>query len=391
MAQAVIRARTDLDASGFNKGIQSMQASAMKLKGFVAGAFSVGAIAALAKSTVSAGGDMADLADNLSITTTQLQALQYGFRNTGSDAETMATMLSHLKAKAADAAKEGGGPLVDTFARLGINLEEISDLNPAEQMERIAHSLAMAGENGVVLSDVIDLVGKSGKKATNAITELGKQGLESLIVEAMEAGNVATEKAVRSADKLDDKLGNITQKARVAAINLAGIGADDLPEEPTTQGPKKSAIAAQLREAAQLAKDIEEAEKLRLDTAEKLAAHTEKQKSDTEKIVDLMAELRELNSTVLAYDAGELEKAKLEAAKAAAQIQLDELMSAVSDAEKTSPERQRFDDLRRIGGNLAGGMSKDPRVEMKKLTKTADLQLAELQNISRKIGTGASF
>lgn len=145
MAQAVIRAKTDLDASGFQRGINSMQAGAMKLKGFVAGAFSVGAIAALGKATISAGGDIADMADNIGVTTDELQALQFGFRNAGAEAGALEQILFKIKQQSADAALEGeASSAAKAFKALGIELDEVSNLTQAEKLEKIARAFVRA-------------------------------------------------------------------------------------------------------------------------------------------------------------------------------------------------------------------------------------------------------
>lgn len=219
---------------------------------------------------------------------------------------------------------------------------------------------------------------------------LGREGVGGFLMSALDAGNVVSEAAIRAADKADDKLQNVIKSAQRAAIEVTGTFADEPDGKPP--GPKKSDIDAQIRAQRQANSENAAADELRKSTAEKLARHNEKMMSDSERMVFLMGELRRLNETVLAFDAGQLEMAKLEAAKADAQIELDELKRQVGEAESKQEDSPRFDDLRRIGGNLfSRALSQDPRTEQKKLVKTADQQLEELKNISRKVGSGATF
>lgn len=389
MAQAVIRAKTDLDASGFQKGISAMQSSAAKLKGFVAGAFSVGAVAALAKSTISAGGDIADMADNLRVTTDELQALEFGFRNAGAEAGQVVALLEKLKTVSAQAALEGeSSEAAKNFEALGISLEEVSDLTNAEKLERIAKAYNASGKSAAVYASVLGLLGKQGNKTESALVALGEQGVSGFLMDALNAGTVASEAAIRAADKADDKLQNMIAAAKRAAIEVAGVVADE--PEKKLGGKKQSELDAEVRAVEQRKKDEAEAAKIREDTAQRMEKHNAKMMSDSERMVFLMGEVRRLDALSAAYFGEELELAKIESQIADAKIELDELKRQ-SDSVDMERDDRRFDDLRRIGGNLAGRMSQDPRIEMKKVAKTADEQLRVLQDISRKIGQGASF
>lgn len=97
MAQAVIRARTDLDASGFNKGISAMQASATRLKGFVAGAFSVGAMAGFTKHSLDLAGNLNDVADQFGMTASEVDGFTRAVQNAGGSSKTASTILNALK------------------------------------------------------------------------------------------------------------------------------------------------------------------------------------------------------------------------------------------------------------------------------------------------------
>lgn len=389
MAQAVIRARTDLDASGFQKGISAMQAGAMKLKGFVAGAFSVGAIAALAKGTISAGGDIADMADNLRVTTDELQALEFGFRNAGAEAGQVVSLLERIKSTSATAAMEGdASSAAKAYAALGISLEEISDLTSAEKLERIAKAYNDSGKSAAVYASVLDILGKQGNKTENALVALGEQGVGGFLMDALNAGTVASEAAVRAADKADDKLNNLIAAAKRAAIEVAGVGADD--PEPKPEGRKQSEIDAEVRAENKKRENEKEAAKLREETAQKLEKHNAKMMSDSERMVFLIGEMRRLDALTAAYFGDDLELAKIESQIADAKIELED-MKRQAESEKPEVEAMRYDELRRIGGNLAGAQSRDPREELKKARKTADEQLAVLQEINRKVGQGASL
>ena len=122
MSEAV-RARMELDATGFQQGLAKAGASLNafatgqlgSIKGMLAGAFTVGAIGRLATDAISLGGKFDDLSKRTGISAEELQRLDYAAQQNGSSIEAMVGGLQKLAVARQKALADPGGEAAAAF------------------------------------------------------------------------------------------------------------------------------------------------------------------------------------------------------------------------------------------------------------------------------------
>ena len=104
-----------LDGSGFSRGLNKAKGEASTfanglggIKNAIAGAFSVGAITALAKKTIEYASHLDELADRLGVTTEYLQEMQFITKSNGGSIDDLTKSFEKLGA-ARMAALNGNG------------------------------------------------------------------------------------------------------------------------------------------------------------------------------------------------------------------------------------------------------------------------------------------
>jgi len=258
MAFLSIMARFGMDATGFKAGIKQVESASKglsrdlngNLKGAIAGAFGTAAIVAAGKATMDYAGQIADLSERLGVSTDALQEMDFAARLTGTNLETFTGFLEKLSVSREEAL-QGNDELRDSFARLGVSLEDLR----TKRLEDLTRQIGRAIQGGDVQQLMPALKGVGGRGA-GALAPTFRMGLE-------EAGQQA--------------------RAANAIISAEDIAALD------EAGDKASAMFSILR--AQLAPAIAWA---------------------SEKMIDFVYAIRLLGSQLASLDSGKVQKAQLE-------------------------------------------------------------------------------
>ena len=212
-------ARLGLDGSNFETGILRAQGVGQKFAGFlksevggaIAGAFSVGAVVAFGKSVINAADNIGDLADQLNITTDDVQRLQVLATQTGVKFEKMSGAI--LKVNEARAkALEGDGPERKAFASLGVSLGMLSDRNTTnlQLVEKIGQGYLASGKSVEKQAALTDLLSVKLVTAAGAIADIQKLGPIKLI----------SEDQIKKLSEANDKLDEAKRRAIVAGAPL---------------------------------------------------------------------------------------------------------------------------------------------------------------------------
>lgn len=196
----------------FAKGIvdrtKSLLASVFNLKTAVLGL----AASFLSLSTVKAFGEQADallkLSSSTGDTVENLSELQAAFDLAGVKAENFDVVLRALLTQARKAQTDGTDKLRDSFADLGVSLEDLQRLGPAQLFEKLAAGLEQFGtaqERAVALGKILP------KQFLDLLPILGGglQKFQAAIVEAREAGATVTQNQARISERLNDSLSKI--------------------------------------------------------------------------------------------------------------------------------------------------------------------------------------
>ena len=207
MAFLSIMARFGMDATGFKAGIKQVESASKglsrdlnaNLKGAIAGAFGTAAIVAAGKATMDYAGQIADLSERLGVSTDALQEMDFAARLTGTNLETFTGFLEKLSVSREEAL-QGNDELRDSFARLGVSLEDLR----TKRLEDLTRQIGRAIQGGDVQQLMPALKGVGGRGA-GALAPTFKLGLEEAGQQARSANAIISAEDIAALDEAGDK------------------------------------------------------------------------------------------------------------------------------------------------------------------------------------------
>jgi hypothetical protein len=186
-------------------------AAAAVVAALVAVAAGVFAIGKAAAGTID---KMADMADGLGVSTQSLQRLQYVAALSGIEADTFNLKLGKLQASI-ESSKSGTGAAADAINELGLSYQELSAMNPDEQM--LALSTAFKQYNGNVPKITLGnaLFGKNSAQFVNMMN----QGGDAIRRTGKEA-QVFSDGQIKDAEKFDRAWNTMTNAFEAVWVQL---------------------------------------------------------------------------------------------------------------------------------------------------------------------------
>lgn len=190
-----------------------------------AGGAVVGPILGAAKLFTDVGDAIGDAAARTGLLIRDVQTLGFAAEQSGADFETLETGIKTMQ-KQLHAAATGGKGAVELLAEIGIKLEDIQSLNPAEQFRMIADRIGAVNDPAKRTALALEMFGKSGQKLVPLLSA-GRAGIMALEKEAESLGIVLSTEAVAAAQEFDDasKKMWVTLKAVGVQIGAAVIPA----------------------------------------------------------------------------------------------------------------------------------------------------------------------
>mgnify|MGYP003603985380 CR=1 FL=1 len=172
----------------------------------IAGAFSVGAIAAFSNSIKRYAEEQADAVAVTGATTTSIQALNAVAQDNAADSEKMRAGLEKVR-NAQISALESSGASRTAFEKLGITMAEIEAVGADRVFELIGTRIATAENKTQALAAAGDILGaKLINKLLPALQVVGTEGLDELNKRMTESGRVMDAKIIAKIDVLSDKI-----------------------------------------------------------------------------------------------------------------------------------------------------------------------------------------
>lgn len=190
---------TELD-TGLKKAESGIQGWSSKIGGYLAGAFTVGAVVNFTKHVADAAGQVGDLADQLGITVEQVQALQRAADHSGVAFDKYANALGKIRKLKADFAA-GDATAQGVFQKTGLN-PNADEFTLLQQI------------GGLPDAKAFEILDAKSARLKDSLKEIGQIPR----VELMTAENVAI------LDRAGDALGDI-KRAIIAlgSVPVAGI------------------------------------------------------------------------------------------------------------------------------------------------------------------------
>ena len=278
---ATATAKLALDASGLDRGLASAQDSvgrfAKQAGQALVGAFAFGKIIQGFSTAIEKGDELQDIAEKFGVSASKLQMLGNAASVFGSGLDQVSAGLNKLSLaqQKAVSGESGSEALVDTFAEVGISLEELRSITAEDIFLKIADSFASGANDGRQFVIVNELLGK----AQTDLIKVLNQGSQAIIEQGNAIGVFSNETIAQLSAASDSikKFQNILTVGfgvaaskimqaveaygRFAAIKPIIKFFDDTKEQPKAkrerQGdlPDKAALQTQKKEQEKIAKE----------------------------------------------------------------------------------------------------------------------------------------
>ena len=195
--------RTDAAFNKANANVNSLSQSMGKLKGMIAGAFAVGALAAFGKSALELADNIGKVADSVGVSTDFLQRYQFAAQQSGLTTEEFNKGIQNFTKMVGQAAirtNEAGR----TLDKLGISLKNSDgSIKSTETVfVELFHALEDVDSEFRKNAILSDLMGRAGVK----LSVLGKDGAEAMEALAAAATGVIDEETIRRAERFNDTM-----------------------------------------------------------------------------------------------------------------------------------------------------------------------------------------
>lgn len=209
-----------LDDDKFKAGLSKAQArlnqfaSAMKSAALPLAAFGAAITAPLTlavRTFISMGSAMSDMADRTGMSVEALSELSFAAQQTGAsidDVETSVKKMQQLITDAAGGSKEAS----DSFAMLGVAVEDIQGLSPERQFQAVAQALNGIADPTERAAVALEIFGRSGTKILPLVKDM-----DGLTRTARELSLVMSTEEAAAADKLGDLWDVLVTSAKVLA------------------------------------------------------------------------------------------------------------------------------------------------------------------------------
>ncbi len=231
MASSSIIAKIGLNSAGFKTGLAKCKAMAGNFKasvgsmmmgvgGQMLGALGLSAgvagFSALAQKAISTGSKISDMATQLRIGSSELQTLMTSAQDAGVAQTALENSLKSVQLKTQEAI-DGNKTYQESFARLGLNVNEFAKLPLEQKMQAIATAYKTSGESLESYNDISTILGtKAGPKMLEVLDNLATQGFPAMQQSAIDAGRVMDEETIASLDRASDEIGKWQNKIIVA-------------------------------------------------------------------------------------------------------------------------------------------------------------------------------
>jgi len=204
---AVATAKLALDASGMDRGLQSAGASVDKFAKqagtALAGAFTFTKIIQGFSSAIEKGDQLQDIAEKFGVSASKLQLLGNAASVFGSDLDQVSAGLNKLSLaqQKAISGESGSEALVETFAEVGISMEELKSMTAEDIFLKISDSFASGANDGRQFIIVNELLGK----AQTDLIKVMNQG-SAAIIEQGTAMGVMSDQTIASLSAASDSI-----------------------------------------------------------------------------------------------------------------------------------------------------------------------------------------
>lgn len=208
-------AKTASSIEGSLKGVgNSLKAG---IAGFVS-SVSVGAILAAGKVALDYAGSLGEVAQQLGVTTRELQTFRFAAQQMGASQEEADQALGKLSVSMSKALS-GSKQAAAAFKAVGVSLVDLQTKSKVEIIGQIADEMNRTGGASKNAAAGVAIFGRGFQKI-GALMASGSRGMNQLAMAAEELGIVLSDEQIQKADETADKLDAMQTvlKARIAGV-----------------------------------------------------------------------------------------------------------------------------------------------------------------------------
>lgn len=182
------------------------------------------ALVDVAKRALDYASSLGEVAQQLGVTTKELQTYRYAASQVGVSTEQMDAALARLTRTQGEALA-GSKPQVQVFRDLGVSLRDANGniLSAGQLIPKLADALSKIKDPATRARYEVDLFGKAGQKLDTLLAG-GSKAVNELTSAAEKLGVVLSDEQIQKADETADKLAALKQ---VLEARIAGVVADN--------------------------------------------------------------------------------------------------------------------------------------------------------------------
>lgn len=215
--------KTESLASKFGKGLSSGIKTAAKWGVALTGAAATGgaALFGMAKNAADTGDRIDKLSQKIGMSRQGFQTWEYILSQNGTSIEVLQGGMKKLN-KTLDDAKNGSKGAAESFARVGLSIDDIKNMNPEQAFEATVKALQAMPEGAEKAALANELLGRSGSELMPLLNG-SAESVEALKQQAHDLGIVMSDDAVGASATFTDTLDNLQRSfgAVVAKIGVA--------------------------------------------------------------------------------------------------------------------------------------------------------------------------
>ena len=184
------------------------------------GGAAVAGIATLVSQTVSASKEIDNLARSSGLGAEGIQIFGRIAEESGGDMEDVADAAREMQLRLTEAANLGSGPAVDALRLLGVTLEELEGMNPAEQFALLRDRLSEVEDPARRAFLAEELLGGSSERLFEVVSR-SSEAFKAQADAIRESGSVISDDGVASAVAFSESMGRLTDITKGLGVTLA--------------------------------------------------------------------------------------------------------------------------------------------------------------------------
>jgi uncharacterized ferredoxin-like protein len=192
---------------GVNRSISNLSKKLFNLKTAMLGALGVAGLGAMASNILKTGDKMHKLSIRLGATTEALSQLKYAAGLSGVEFNALTMGMQRMVRRVAEAAN-GTGEAKDALHELGLDAQQLMQLEPEEQFKAVADAMLNVNEQADKVRLAMKIFDAEGVQLIQLMAD-GAAGINAMMQEADELGNTLSGKDAEAIAQFNDAMSKV--------------------------------------------------------------------------------------------------------------------------------------------------------------------------------------